>query len=224
MPAQACANGLMLSKIPPELLNLSDLECRIIALRIPFMAVFCLVRYGSQYKIRGGCTNVPASLDQVVDMLPRMSSEVQFHPMKLKKKMNYKSNYMYNYIWKDIVAAAVKWLKENNKLYDGVELNDSWADDWLNNEFSSFISCQMTNEAVAISDSVHISNSNELHMENEVDPNNATDQNSADLAELLDQAAAEANIQLTGRLTSNVLQYEKFIHVLQVKTTHLIMC
>ena len=31
-----------------------------------------------------GCTNVPASLDQVIDMLPRMSSEVQFHPMKLK--------------------------------------------------------------------------------------------------------------------------------------------
>ena len=98
MPAQACANGLALPVIPPELQNLSDLEWRIIALRIPFMVIFCLVKYGSQYKIRGGCTNFPASLDHVVNMLPRMSSEVQYHPMKLKKKMIYKSNYMYNYI------------------------------------------------------------------------------------------------------------------------------
>ena len=137
MPAHACANGLALPVIPPELQNLSDSEWRIIALRIPFMVTFCLVKYGSQYKIRGGCTNVPASLDHVVNMLPRMSSEVQYHPMKLKKI--YKSNYMYNYIRKDVVAAAIKWLKENNKLYGGVELNDSWADDWLNSEYSSFL-------------------------------------------------------------------------------------
>ena len=84
MPAQACANGLLLSPIPPELMNLTDLERRIIALRIPFMVIFCMVWYGSQYKIHGGCTNVPSSLDQIVEMLPRMSSEVQFHPMKLK--------------------------------------------------------------------------------------------------------------------------------------------
>ena len=51
MPAQACANGLALPEIPHELLNLSDMECRIIALRIPFMVIFCLVRYGNQYKI-----------------------------------------------------------------------------------------------------------------------------------------------------------------------------
>ena len=135
MPAQACVNGLILSKIPPELENLSDLERQIIALRIPFMVIFCLVRYGSQYKICGGCTNVPAPLDQVVDMLPRMSNEVQFHPMRLKKRMNYKSSYMYNYICRDVIIAAIKWLKVNNKLYHGIELNDSWAEDWLNSEF-----------------------------------------------------------------------------------------
>ena len=59
MPPQACANGLLLPPIPPELTNLSDLERRVIALRIPFMSIFCMVRYRSQYKIRGGCTNVP---------------------------------------------------------------------------------------------------------------------------------------------------------------------
>ena len=48
MPAEACANGLLLSPIPPELMNLTDLERRIIALRIPFMVIFCMVQYGSQ--------------------------------------------------------------------------------------------------------------------------------------------------------------------------------
>ena len=78
------------------------------------MVIFCMVCYGSQYKICGGCTNVPSSLDQAVDILPIMSSEVQFYPMKLKKKMVYKSSYIYNFIRKDVVVAAIKWLKEHN--------------------------------------------------------------------------------------------------------------
>ena len=36
MPAQAVANCLELTPIPPELLNLNDLEWRLISLRIPF--------------------------------------------------------------------------------------------------------------------------------------------------------------------------------------------
>ena len=120
-------------------MNLTDLERIIIALRIPFMVIFCMVWYGSQYKIRGGCTNVPSSLDQIVEMLPRMSSEVQFHPMKLKKKMSYKSSYMYNFIRKDVVIGAIKWLKENNQLYNEIQINDSWADDWLNSEFATIV-------------------------------------------------------------------------------------
>ena len=86
MPPQSYANCMALSEVPSELLNLSDLEHRIISLHIPFMVVFCLVRYGSQYKVHGGCTNVPSSLDEIVDILPRMPNDIQFHPMKLKRK------------------------------------------------------------------------------------------------------------------------------------------
>ena len=139
MPPQSYANCMALSEVPSELLNLSDLEHRIISLHTPFMVIFCLVRYGSQYKICGGCTNVPSSLDQIMDILPRMPNDIQFHPMKLKKKMCYKSNYMYNYICKDVVIAAIKWLKENNKLYNEIKLNDSWANDWINSDYLSFL-------------------------------------------------------------------------------------
>ena len=139
MPPLVYANGMALSEVPPELLNLLDLECRIISLCIPFMVIFCLVRYGSQYKIHGGCTNVPSSLDQIVNILPRMPNDIQFHPMKLKKKMCYKSNYMYNYRHKDVIIAVIKCLKENNRLYNEIELNDSLADDWINSDYSSFL-------------------------------------------------------------------------------------
>ena len=96
MPAQACANGLLLSHVPPELQNLTNLEHRLIALHIPFMVIFCMLHYGNHYKVQGSCTNVPVTLDQIINMLPRMSSEIQYHPTKLKKII-YESNYMYNF-------------------------------------------------------------------------------------------------------------------------------
>ena len=209
MPAQACANGLLLPPIPPELTNLSDLERHVIALRIPFMSIFCMVWYGSQYKIRGGCTNVAASLDQIVSILPRMSSEIQFHPMKLKKRMIYKSNYMYNFIRKDVVIAAIKWLKENNKLYEEVEVNDEWADEWLNSEFSSFLN----------NDEIENDNENDpdaelehgtLEQENNEEKNTSINANNLrDHRELMeDCTATENSLLLTGRPRANVLQLE----------------
>ena len=123
VPAQACANGLQLSPVLPELQNLRDLKCKLVAPHIPFMVIFCMLRYGNQCKVRGGCTNVPTTLKQIVNLLPRMSSKVQYHPLKLKKKMIYKSHFMYSFICKDVVIAAIKWLKQNNHLFQ----EDLWS-------------------------------------------------------------------------------------------------
>ena len=204
MPAQACANGLLLSPIPPELMNLTDLERRIIALRIPFMVIFCMVQYGSQYKIHGSCTNVPSSLDQIVEMLPRMSSEVQFHPMKLKKKMSYKSSYMYNFIWKDVIIGAIKWLKENNQLYNEIQINDSWADDWLNSEFATIVD-ESNDDTLFINDDID-DDTTDLVSHDTNDDNNELQIEECELIE--DQNATDANLQLTGIPTSNVLEFE----------------
>ena len=43
MPAQAVANALQLPPIPPELQGLTDLERRLISLRIPFMKIISLI-------------------------------------------------------------------------------------------------------------------------------------------------------------------------------------
>ena len=84
MPNQACANGLDLYVIPPELCNLFPLKRRVISLHIPFITVIIMQRYGGHYKMNGAPVNVPATLDHVLNVLLRMSNQLQLHPMKLK--------------------------------------------------------------------------------------------------------------------------------------------
>ena len=50
-------------------------------------------RYGGHYKVNGPPVNIPATLYQIIDILPRMPSELQLHPVKLKHKLEYKSHY-----------------------------------------------------------------------------------------------------------------------------------
>ena len=98
MPDQAVANGLELYNIPQDLQDIFPIERRIISQRIPFMTVVVMRRYGGHYKINGPPVNVPATLDQVIDMLPHMPDQLQLHALKLKCKLEYKSHYMYDFI------------------------------------------------------------------------------------------------------------------------------
>ena len=59
--------------------------------------------YSSHYKVNGPPVNVPATLDQVIDILPHMPSELQLHTVKVKHKLEYISHYMYDMICRDHV-------------------------------------------------------------------------------------------------------------------------
>ena len=107
MPDQACANGLKLHDIPQELDSITPLECRLVAKCIPFLTILLMKRYGGHYKVNGPCVNVPTQLDQVLNILPQMPNELQWHPLKLKHKIEYKSHYMYHMIRKDTVIEAI---------------------------------------------------------------------------------------------------------------------
>ena len=98
MPDQACANGLKLDDIPQDLQEISTIERRIISLRLPFLTILVVRKYGAHYKVNGPPVNVPTTLNQVIDMLPRMPQQLQIHPLKLKRKLEYKSHYMYDVI------------------------------------------------------------------------------------------------------------------------------
>jgi hypothetical protein len=128
MPAQAKANNLGLDDVPAVLTDLNPMEVRLISLRIPFMKMVALP-CGKQRAIHGPAVNVPTDLHPVCDLLPRLPSETQIVPMKLKRRLSYKGHYMYEYVRPARVMAALEWLKENNPLYSTIEINSDWQED-----------------------------------------------------------------------------------------------
>ena len=89
MPAQAKANNLGLEDIPHVLLELNNMETRLVSMRIPFMKMVALP-CGRQRAIHGPAVNVPTDLHPVCNLLPRLPSQAQVVPMKLKRKLCYK--------------------------------------------------------------------------------------------------------------------------------------
>ena len=78
----------------------------------------------------------PVTLDQIIDILPRMPSDLQLHPIKLKCKLEYKSHYIYDMICRDCVISAITWLKEHSFNYADIELNEHWYNDIAAKELS----------------------------------------------------------------------------------------
>ena len=128
MPAQSKANNLLLQDVPPELSELNTMEVRLISLRIPFMKMVALP-CGKQRAIHGPAVNVPTDLHPVCELLPRLPSQAQLVPMKLKRKLCYKRHYMYEYVQPTKIMVALEWLKANNPLYADVDVNLSWEED-----------------------------------------------------------------------------------------------
>ena len=153
MPDQACANGLQLYFIPDELSNMYPIERRVISFRIPFITLIVIRRYGGHYKVNGPPVNVPATLDQIVHILPRMPHELQLHPLKLKRKLEYKSHYMYDMIRKDKIIGAIMWLKEHNTHYSSIPIDTSWLENMSPNDISVLPSAD--SDTVSVSDSVN---------------------------------------------------------------------
>ena len=92
--------------------------------------------YGGHYKVNGPPVNVPATLDQIIDILPHMPSELQLHLVKLKCKFEYKSHYMYDMICRDYVISAITWLKQHNAHYKVITLNKHWYSDITSRQLS----------------------------------------------------------------------------------------
>ena len=82
------------------------------------------------------CQLFPATLDQIIEILPHMSSELQLHPVKLKCELEYRSHYIYDMIHRDCVISAITWLKEHNSHYADIKLNEHWYNDNAAKELS----------------------------------------------------------------------------------------
>ena len=96
LPAQAKANNWGLDNIPIELSDLNPLEVRLISLQISFTEMVALP-CGKQRAIHGPAVNAPTDLTPVCTLLPRLPSQTQVVPMKLKRNLGYKGHNMYQY-------------------------------------------------------------------------------------------------------------------------------
>ena len=133
MPTQAEANNLQFDDVPEALQYLCPLEESLISQRLPFMQIAILPR-GGQKGIRGAVVNVPARLDTIAKTLPRMPMTCGLVPVKLKKKLEYRGHSMYQSIRPDVVLHALHTLKENNPLYEDVDLDTDWLNKCMEEE------------------------------------------------------------------------------------------
>ena len=133
MPLQAKGNGLKLPQIPPELSDLNALELRLICLRLPFMKMVALPS-GKQRSIHGPAVNVPSKVDTICDMLPRLPSQSELVPLKLKRKLTYQGHYLYDYVTPQKLLEALRFLKANNPLYVDIYINEDWLEKAIAND------------------------------------------------------------------------------------------
>ena len=127
MPQLAVANGLATEPQPEELAALNSLEQQLIAVRLPSMKLANLPS-GKQKGIHGPVVMVPANVAKTVSALPRMLSDSQLVPVKLKRKLEYRGHVAYRKINIRKVNDALAYLKQNNPLYKDIAINDAWQE------------------------------------------------------------------------------------------------
>lgn len=96
IPPCAIANA---TKFPdrPDLFDLNELECRLLALRIAFQKLMQAPRE-MQFKIHGNIVNVPADVGNTATMLPRLQSQTGTVKINLKRKLQYKSSALLDHL------------------------------------------------------------------------------------------------------------------------------
>jgi len=126
IPECSVANGMTFPTIPIQLKQLTEVEQRLIAPRIPFMVIREQTR-GGQFSLKGNVVNVPADIQKTVRSLPRMLNDDETIHVKLKRKVSYSSCVAQEMIRPNKVYNAVKYLVEKPLFKsEGITLNENW--------------------------------------------------------------------------------------------------
>ena len=126
LPQCSKANGMGFPD-KPSVLDLTPLEERLISPRIPFMQIRELPR-GGQLSIHGNVVNVPSDVNSTVHTLPRLISDSQTVPIKLKRRLSYKHHYQFQNVRPKKVLEAAQYLVTTSELFksEGIEVQDTW--------------------------------------------------------------------------------------------------
>lgn len=66
--------------------------------------------------VNGPAVNVPSKVDTICNVLPRLPSQTDLIPLKLKRKVAYRGHYMYDFITPSKPLNALGFLKANNPI------------------------------------------------------------------------------------------------------------
>lgn len=115
VPVLCLWNGLDIPNTPDCLEDLSCLEERLCAPRIPFMQIKQL-GYERQCGLKGQIVNVPINVNTNVNLLPRSIDDTYTIQLHIKRKMSYKTDYMCEVFRPNAVFRACAYL-ENTPAY-----------------------------------------------------------------------------------------------------------
>ena len=172
-----------------------------------------MLQYGGHY-VNGPPVNVPTTLDQIIEILPSMPSDLQLHPVKLKHKLQYKSHYIYGMICKDHIMSAITWLKAHNSHYENITLNEYWHSDIAAGELSLQLDESDNKQSQNMTDISKVTqdtdNTQAPYTTETTSTNveNIDTQNDEDTEEAEEQIAINHRQELTGDPLPTVVQYE----------------
>ena len=115
IPPYAAKNGMSFP-LKPDFFDLNELECRLLAPRLAFQKLMQAPR-GNQLKIKGNIVNVPADVNNTVNVLPRLPQESGTIKVQLKRRLQYKSCALSLNVRPYKILQAANWLATNSALY-----------------------------------------------------------------------------------------------------------
>ena len=127
IPPCAAKNGMSFP-VKPDFFDLNELECRLVAPRLAFQKLVQAPR-GNQLKIKGNVVNVPADVNNTVNIIPRLPQETGTIKVQLKRRLKFKGSALSLNVRPDKILQAANWLVTNSSLYreEGVTLSKDKA-------------------------------------------------------------------------------------------------
>ncbi|XP_066926766.1 uncharacterized protein [Clytia hemisphaerica] len=175
LPVQAQANNLQLSPKLPELEELCPIEMMLVSQIIPFM--FIVPKHkGGQQGLKGQCVMVPANLDKIQKVLPRVCTDEFLISLALKRRLSDKSSVNKQNIRPAFVTKALQRLVEVNKFYENIAPNYRWEDESLRSdpELWSLLTDQNAQPQEDESDSDDNIEGNDNNLERQMKNNNSS--------------------------------------------------
>ena len=184
VPKVSLANGLKFPDVPESVLQLSDVEERMVTPIIPFMQIRALLPHAlnPQLSLKGSVVHIVMNLNNVLEqILPRPFDKMNVILLKFKRNMQHVSNYLFETIRPYKIIEALQDLLKT-PLYENHNIsidenfflkykdNPNISINFAENEAIDFLTTQMKN--LSFNDKSSILNANNVDVDESDDSDN----------------------------------------------------